>query len=295
MKGREENPTTTIYISDRMLLLFLLLVFHSCYSLSDLTNEQCTKDSCSSLTPTTSYLLYDVNSGEGFNLRRDVYVRMANLVRTLRERTPPTMNNWSLVLPPWGPLYHWFSDNLQRDQLAWSLFFDLTSLSRFVPVVEFEEFLRLSSSTAEATISHVYTLQNFLEGWGEHFEEKLEIRPCNDKATYRKQSDNYYHGWFFGYEDRVRAEQFHCLSAQGFVTLLADYILKNITGTTDANEAQSVHSVMFDRAETLMHADYGGQSYWRARRSMRYAKQLIHLGEHCLRRSHAARRRLLYR
>lgn len=32
------------------------------------------------------YLLYDVNPGEGFNLRRDVYMRVANTVRQLRER-----------------------------------------------------------------------------------------------------------------------------------------------------------------------------------------------------------------
>ena len=29
----------------------------------------------------TRYILYDVNPGEGFNLRRDVYMRMAVFVR----------------------------------------------------------------------------------------------------------------------------------------------------------------------------------------------------------------------
>ena len=29
----------------------------------------------------TKYILYDVNPGEGFNLRRDVYMRMAVFVR----------------------------------------------------------------------------------------------------------------------------------------------------------------------------------------------------------------------
>ena len=31
------------------------------------------------------YLLYDCNPGEGFNLRRDVYIRITNLVRQLNE------------------------------------------------------------------------------------------------------------------------------------------------------------------------------------------------------------------
>ena len=262
-----------------MLLFVLLLstlIFQSCYSLSDINNEQCTKDSCSSLTPSTYYFLYDVNHGEGFNLRRDVYVRMANLVHTLRERSSPE-SNWILVLPPWGPLYHWFSRNLQRTQLPWSLFFDLASLSHFVPVIEFEEFLRLSPSVM--TIPYVYTLQHFSEGWGENFQEKLEVRKCNEEAMYEKGSDDYYYGWFFGYESRVRAKQFQCLSAQGFVTVLADFLLKNISWPEETNGKHLIKSIMFDRAETLLHVDYGGYNYWQARRSMRYAKRLITLGE----------------
>ena len=83
------------------------------------------------------YLLYDVNPGEGFNLRRDVYMRVANLVRNLNKDAP-----WILVLPPWGRLFHWKSRHLDQVGIPWSLFFDLPSLRRFVPVIEFEEFLK---------------------------------------------------------------------------------------------------------------------------------------------------------
>ena len=107
--------------------------------------------------------------------------------------------------------------------------------------------------------------------------EKLEIRKCNEETKYEKRNDNYYYGWFFGYENRVRAKQAECLSAQGLVTVLVDFLLKNITWSSD--EEHTVKSVMFDRAETLLHVDYGGYNYWRARRSMRYAKRLINLGE----------------
>ena len=258
-----------------MLFPFLLFAFRACHALSD---GQCTKDSCSSLTSSTHYFLYDVNPGEGFNLRRDVYVRMAHLVHLLRERSPPE-SNWVLVLPPWGPLYHWFSYDLPRTQLPWSLFFDVASLSRFVPVIEFDEFLRLSSSTSMVTIPYLYTLQHFSEGWGTQFEEKLEVRPCNEKALYQKGNDGYHHGWFFDYQDRVRAKHFQCLSAQGFVGLLADFVLKNLTWPEDTGAEHIVNSVMFDRAETMLHSEYGGWNYWRARRSMRYSKRLVSLGK----------------
>lgn len=40
------------------------------------------------------YLLYDINPGEGFNLRRDVYMRIASLVKNLRKH-----GDWTLVGP----------------------------------------------------------------------------------------------------------------------------------------------------------------------------------------------------
>lgn len=83
------------------------------------------------------YLLYDVNPGEGFNLRRDVYMRVTNLVKELNKEEP-----WVLVLPPWGRLYHWKSPDLEQIKIPWSTFFDLPSLREHVPVIEFEEYLK---------------------------------------------------------------------------------------------------------------------------------------------------------
>lgn len=83
------------------------------------------------------YLLYDVNPPEGFNLRRDVYIRMASLVKTLRKEG----DDWVLVLPPWGRLYHWQSPNIHQIRIPWGEFFSLTSLQANVPVIEYEEFI----------------------------------------------------------------------------------------------------------------------------------------------------------
>ena len=48
---------------------------------------------------------------------------------------------WILVLPPWGRRYHWRS-HINQEKLPWSTFFDIKSLNRYVPVIEFEEFLK---------------------------------------------------------------------------------------------------------------------------------------------------------
>jgi len=63
-------------------------------------------------------------------------MRVANLVKLLNEKEP-----FTLVLPPWGRLYHWKS-NIRQLQLPWSHFFDIDSLARHVPVMEFEDFLK---------------------------------------------------------------------------------------------------------------------------------------------------------
>ena len=81
--------------------------------------------------------MYDVNPGEGFNLRRDVYLRVANLVRFLNEEEP-----WILVLPPWGRLYHWQSRNINNYKIPWSSFFDLDSLRQHIPVMEFTDYVQ---------------------------------------------------------------------------------------------------------------------------------------------------------
>jgi hypothetical protein len=44
------------------------------------------------------YLLYTVNPGEGFNLGRDVFLRVGALMDKL---TTESTDNWTLVLPPW--------------------------------------------------------------------------------------------------------------------------------------------------------------------------------------------------
>jgi hypothetical protein len=124
------------------------------------------------------YLIYDVNPGEGFNLRRDVYLRAANLIRVLNEKS-----NWTLVVPPWRRLYHWKTHDIAQNAIPWKTFFDVKSLNRYVPVIEFEDFV---NETGSPGIDLTIYLQRYKEGWtnGE-WEEKIDERECLDAPTYR--------------------------------------------------------------------------------------------------------------
>ncbi|KFQ17253.1 GDP-fucose protein O-fucosyltransferase 2, partial [Merops nubicus] len=207
------------------------------------------------------YLLYDVNPPEGFNLRRDVYIRIASLLKTLLKS-----ENWVLVLPPWGRLYHWQSPDILQVRLPWSEFFDLPSLNRNIPVIEYEQFLAESGGPF---IEQIYVLQGYAEGWKEGaWEEKIDERPCIDQLLYSKDKQEYYRGWFWGYEE-TRGLNLSCLSVQGSASIMAPILLQNT----------SAKSVMLDRAENLLHDHYGGKDYWNTRRSMVFAKHLRVAGD----------------
>ncbi|XP_043931925.1 GDP-fucose protein O-fucosyltransferase 2 isoform X2 [Protopterus annectens] len=207
------------------------------------------------------YLLYDVNPPEGFNLRRDVYIRIASLLKTLLKS-----EEWVLVLPPWGRLYHWQTPGIHQVQIPWSNFFDLHSLNKNIPVVEYEEFIAESGGPF---IEQLYILQGYAEGWKEGaWEEKVDKRPCIEKMLYSKDKNGYYRGWFWGYE-QTRALNVTCLSVQGSASIMAPVLLQNT----------SAQSVMLDRAENILHDHYGGKEYWNARRSMVFAKHLRAVGD----------------
>nr|XP_006113410.1 GDP-fucose protein O-fucosyltransferase 2 isoform X1 [Pelodiscus sinensis] len=247
------------------------------------------------------YLLYDVNPPEGFNLRRDVYIRIASLLKTLLKTEA-----WVLVLPPWGRLYHWQTPDIHQVRIPWSEFFDLPSLDKNIPVIEYEQFLAAGTGCCQKTgywakltfsltpyghsyglqdnvqkergtfkesggpfIEQVYVLQSYAEGWKEGtWEEKIDERPCIDQLMYSKDKHDYYRGWFWGYEE-TRGLNVSCLSVQGSASIIAPVLLSNT----------SARSVMLDRAENLLHDHYGGRDYWNTRRSMVFAKHLRVVGD----------------
>ena len=207
------------------------------------------------------FILYDTNPGEGFNLRRDVYIRIANLVKGLNEaeKRESTDVEYTLVLPPWGRIgYHW---GHEENQIPWSDFFNIEALNKHIPVIEFEEF-----NSNHDFINNIWYLQHYAEGWGEKFEEKVDDRECisNDHHYQSEKNGNgLFSGWFYGYRE-VRGKKFKCVSAQG----MARVLIPKIRGAEG-------DSVFIDRAETVLHDKFGQLDYWSARRSMQFSEKLF--------------------
>ncbi|XP_059503047.1 GDP-fucose protein O-fucosyltransferase 2 isoform X2 [Stegostoma tigrinum] len=205
------------------------------------------------------YLLYDVNPPEGFNLRRDVYLRMAGLVGTLLKS-----EDWVLVLPPWGHLYHWQSEGLKQVRIPWSLFFDVPSLNKNIPVIEHEQFIAESGGPF---IQQIYVLQGYAEGWTEgYWEEKVDEQICIEGLPYRNDEQGFYRGWFWGHEE-TRGLSVACISVQGSASIMVPVLLKNTTA----------HCYAGTKTEKLESS--AGLVASMARRSMVFAKYLRMAGD----------------
>lgn len=166
----------------------------------------------------TKYLIYDVNPGEGFNLRRDVYLRVANLMKLLLEK-----QKWVLVLPPWRRLYHWRT-NIYQTGLPWETFFDLNNLNRYVPVIDFKDYVKQTGSYG---IDEIVYLQRYKEGWKDGvWEEKIDDRSCIDNPVYYKGDDGLFRGYFWDIPE-VFARKFKCVSVQGTSAILKSLLEKS--------------------------------------------------------------------
>ena len=209
------------------------------------------------------YLLYDCNPGEGFNLRRDVFLRIANLVKAMKSDERCKNDEWVLVLPPWGRIgYHWKERDMEQSKIKWSHFFDVESINLYIPVIEFEDYVE---EVGEPVVEEIWYLQSYAEGWTPgKWEEKMHERPCIDPPAYQSDASGLFRGWFFGYPETY-AKKFKCVSVQANAKFLVGPLCGGNTTAT---------SVMLDRGESVLHDMFGGVDYWRCRRSMIFSKQL---------------------
>lgn len=191
-------------------------------------------------------IFYDVNPPEGFNLRRDVYMRFAIMLAEAHKREKRT--NYQLVLPPWYGLYHWTTARVQKD---WGSFFDLNSLKSYAPVLEMYEVL---TKTPKLSIDRLYVLQNYEDAFeGGVFEEKWEL----------SENDCHYDG-FWGYSN-ITAKEKICVRFQGKISKLWELTTLHPSDT----------KIMFVHGEIPLHDTYGTRSYWDCRKSMKFNKNLI--------------------
>ncbi|XP_075547880.1 O-fucosyltransferase 2 isoform X1 [Dermacentor variabilis] len=224
-------------------------------------SQPCSASSVSALEKMLprKYLLHDVNPGEGFNLRRDVYMRVARLVAALNADSQN--EKWTLVLPPWGPLYHWHSKDIgSQSKIRWEEFFDINSLAGYVPVMEFEDYIH----SVGRLIDKVFFLQHYPSTFtSSTWVEKYEESPCLEETGYYEESDGEFSGWFWGYYD-VTSKEVACLYVQGSGSTLKPLL----------QEHSNYTAIMLDRAEVILHDNFGDPVYWEIRRSMRFSKRL---------------------
>ena len=180
-------------------------------------------------------LLYTVSAGEGFNLRRDVYMRMAHVVAGLRQNG----HNVTLVLPVWGPLPHWPHD--ERD-LPWNMFFDVASLNRLIPVMEFRDFVSDASHVTDIYLSHFPETFSSDNRW----HERYQFKEC----------------------PKVYKPSAVCMMFAGTTSTLIQVI---------ENHFSDHPSVRIVNAEVVLHQDYGSAFFWTIRRSMRFSNDLIRI------------------
>lgn len=166
------------------------------------------------------FLLYDVNQSEGFNLRRDVYIRMAVFMNILRQRDG--YQKATLVLPPFHRLYHWKSRERANDILFWNHFFNLDSLKGFTSVIDLWEYfdrVRTTTHGQSVPVNHVIQLKHFASMFESgKFEDKYNFGRCTDDEL-RKQHDNF-HSVYTNFTIR----NFYCVEYQGSASLLTDVL-----------------------------------------------------------------------
>lgn len=192
-------------------------------------NDLCQRITSDSERSPPKFLFYDVNALEGFNLRRDVYIRMAVFVQALRQT--PGYENVLLVLPPFHQLYHWqlvqsTYDSGRDDLVFWADFFHLPSMRRYTEVIDLWQYFYLirncfghRAGTAHR-LDHVFKLKHFESMFSSgKFEERFEVLGhCNeaDKRSVRQQ--------FIGLYTNITIDKFHCIEFQGSAMLLADVL-----------------------------------------------------------------------
>lgn len=178
---------------------------------------------------TPVYLFYDVNSSEGFNLRRDVYIRLVVFLKWLRKQ--PNYENSLLVLPPFYQLYHWQlssgaralnkRSNIHDHAVFWNHFFDLPSLKRYTAVIDIWEYfdiVRLCSGKRAKSVCRldsVFQLKHFQSMFQSgKFEEKFEVEADCDAQAKRNGNQ------FINLYQNFSIQRFDCVEFQGTAELL---------------------------------------------------------------------------
>ena len=112
----------------------------------------------------------------------------------------------------------------------------------------------------------------------------MHERDCIEAPAYQTDKSKKYRGWFYGYNS-MHADKFKCVSVQGNKVKIQSVAqemqpLQIFSGMAPVAAGPlnggntTATSVMLDRAENLLHKNFGQYQFWSARRSMRFAPEL---------------------
>lgn len=207
------------------------------------------------------FLIYDQNFGEGFNLRRDVYIRMALLARQLGPE-------WTLVLPKWSLLPHWRRKRSDDSITQWKSYFDVQSLNRFIPVIEFDEFVSHFKREDKTVIDVVLSLEHFDDTFqSTDWSERHDLKACNRTKHFETIGSKVV--YLYEKSDQLIYGQLFCLKIEGFLSTLRHIIV---------DEFSNANFVFISNAEVIVNNEFGSKDYWDVRRSMRFNDNLISIG-----------------
>lgn len=231
---------------------------------------------CTTFPPFPSfpiYLLYDVNLFEGFNLRRDVHMRLVVFVRQMQRR-----HGWNLrlVMPPFRQLPHWHdASGTSGDHESvhfWNEFFDMPSMQSYANVLDAWQFYdAMRSAGVRQPAIHYVELMNYEMRADSRFEDRYELQQEHRKPGELPS--------IFGQRNHT-VVSFMRTRFQGSVgsvrRLLSELWQLTHAKSTPYGESNDdgAFIVYVRNAEIVLHDRFGDAEYWRARRSMRFAGRL---------------------
>ena len=247
-----------------VLLLLLLCANHCVIHGQESCPARLPDDTCGLRAKGLRFLLYSVRPGEGFNLCRDVYMRMIQVAVSLREKGLDV----TLVLPQWGPLPHWRNDAANVN-LSWSNFFDVVSLNLLTPVMEMADFRAGISRRPDLQLHLSHFPDSFAED--SKWSERYEVRDCHENVPLQKDKGQE--------EDDDSGSNCRCSSSQSSNTKC---LFLDGTTLTLANlihkDFREHESILISNADVVLHENYGSPFFWQIRRSMRFSEILIQKG-----------------
>lgn len=115
----------------------------------------------------TRYLLYDTRFGTSFGTQTEVLFVAMRVVAMFNSKvadacgsqtSSPRCAPWTLVLPPWCAVVHWYSDT---SPMSWKELFEVEALRKEVPVIEFDEYVRRTGrrgSSASVDLAAIFAV-----------------------------------------------------------------------------------------------------------------------------------------